>query len=149
MATVRLALAVVDVPPGVEATCTLLFLTPTVVPVTFSDIVQLAKFARLPPDRLAEPDPATAVAVPVQVLLRPLGVETTRPAGKVSVNATAVSVLPVPGLVIVNVSEDVALNTMVVGENALAIVSEAPATVKVKDCMAFDPTPLLAVMVRG
>jgi hypothetical protein len=111
--------------------------------------VQLVRFARLPPDRVAVPDPATAVAVPVQVLLRLLGEATTKPAGKVSVNATAVSVLPVPGLVIVNVSEDVALNTMVVGENAFAIVNAAPAIVKVKDCMAFDPTALLAVMESG
>jgi len=147
--TVRLAFAVVDVPPGVEVTCTLLFLTPIDVPVTFSDTVQLAKFARLPPDKLAEPDPATAVAVPLQVLLRLLGVATTTPAGKVSVNATAVSVPPVPGLLMVNVSEDVALKTIVVGEKAFATVSVMPPTVKVKDCMALDPTPLLAVMVRG
>ena len=48
--------------------------------------------ARLPPEKLIEDDPATAVTVPPQVLLAWLGVATTRPAGKLSVNEIPVSV---------------------------------------------------------
>src|SRR5215831_4086785 len=36
------------------------------------------------PVRLIEPDPAAAVAVPPQLLVKPLGVATTKPAGSVS-----------------------------------------------------------------
>jgi hypothetical protein len=44
-----------------------------------TDTVQDAFAARLPPDRDTEPDPAVAVTVPPHVLLKPFGVETTRP----------------------------------------------------------------------
>ena len=48
--------------------------------------------ARVAPERLTLPEPATAVIVPPpQVPVRPFGVATTRPAGRVSVNATPVS----------------------------------------------------------
>src|SRR5213080_783709 len=103
--TVIEALEVLPVPPSVEVTCTLLFFTPAVVPCTSTDTVQEALAARVPPDRLTEPEPPTAVAVPPQVLLR-LGVDaTTRPAGRLSVNAIPFRVTLVLGLLIVNVSE--------------------------------------------
>src|SRR5258708_20195776 len=89
--TVTLGLEVFPVPPSVDVTCTLLFFTPAVVPVTFTDNVHEALIASVPPDRLTVPEPATAVAVPPQVLLNPLGVATTRPAGRLSVKATPVS----------------------------------------------------------
>src|SRR5256885_13802794 len=72
-ATVMLAFEVLPVPPSVEVTWTLLFFTPAVVPVTFRDTVHNAPAANVPPDRLAEPDPATAVEVPPQVLVKPFG----------------------------------------------------------------------------
>src|SRR5262249_11778304 len=88
---------VLPVPPSVEVTCTLLFFTPAVVPWTPTDTVHVALAARVPPDRLAELDPPTAVAVPPQVLVR-FGVDaTTRPAGRLSVNANPVSVVVVFG----------------------------------------------------
>src|SRR5438270_495840 len=88
--SVEVTLAVLPVPPSVEVTCTLLFFTPAVVPCTFTETVHEALVAKVPADRLTEPEPATAVAVPPQVLDNPLGVATTRPAGRLSVKATPV-----------------------------------------------------------
>lgn len=56
--------------------------------VTFTVTVQELFTGMLPPARETLPDPAFAVAVPPQELVRPLGVATTRFAGKLSVNAT-------------------------------------------------------------
>src|SRR5579872_4618638 len=67
-----------------------LFFTPAVVPVTLMDTVQFPLEAIVPAESERLPDPATAVAVPLQVLLRLFGVATTRPAGNVSVTATPV-----------------------------------------------------------
>jgi hypothetical protein len=106
--TVRLAFEVFPVPPSIEVTCTLLFATPATVPVTFTVIVHEALVASVPPDRLTEPDPAAAVAVPLQVLFRLLGVATTRVpcvCGNVSVNPMPVRATPVLGFVILKVSE--------------------------------------------
>ena len=50
--------------------------------------VQEVLTASVPPVNEIELLPAVAVGVPLQALARPLGVETTRPAGRVSVNAT-------------------------------------------------------------
>jgi hypothetical protein len=87
------ALAVLPEPPSTEVTVTLLFLAPAVVPVTFTDNVQDAPAARVPPDRLTEDDPAAPVAVPPQLLVN-VGVEaTTRPAGKLSLKATPVNAI--------------------------------------------------------
>lgn len=86
--TLMLALEVFPVPPFVELTVTLLFFTPAVVPCTFTETVQLAFGARLAPERLTVEEPAVAVAVPPHVLFRLEGVATTRPAGRLSVNAT-------------------------------------------------------------
>src|SRR4029077_15469866 len=86
--TVIDAFEVLPVPALVEVAWTLLFFTPAVVPVTFTEIVQLAAGAKVAPDKLTEEDPATAVAVPLHVLVRPFGVATTNPAGRLSVKAT-------------------------------------------------------------
>jgi len=88
---VMLVFDVLPVPPSVEVTVTLLFFTPAVIPVTLTDTVHDALAAKPPADRLADDDPATAVAVPPQVLLKLFGVAITRPAGSVSVKATPVS----------------------------------------------------------
>jgi hypothetical protein len=111
-ATVTLALEVLPVPPTVAVTWTLLFFTPPVVPFTLTETVQLALAARVPPDRLTDPAPAVAVAVPPQVLLRP-GVEaTTKPAGRVSVKASPVSAKPLLGLLRLKVNEVVPFSGM-------------------------------------
>src|SRR5258708_11204801 len=86
--TVIDAVEVLPVPPSVEVICTELFFTPVVVPCTSAETVQEAPPASVPPDRLTEPDPPTAVAVPPQLFER-FGVgATTRPAGRLSVNAS-------------------------------------------------------------
>lgn len=103
-ATLMLAVAVLLVPASLVAV-TLLFLVPVVVPWTLRDTVQDPPAGILPPARLADDAPAVAVAVPPQVLLR-LGVgATTRPAGKLSVNARPVAAAPVFGFWMVKVRE--------------------------------------------
>ena len=102
--TVMLALEVFPVPAVVSLTWTLLFFTPEVVPCTLREIVQEAPGARLAPERLALPDPSTAVAVPEQVLFRLPGVATTSPAGKLSVKAIPFSVVVVLVLEMVKIT---------------------------------------------
>src|SRR5258708_27483965 len=66
--------------------------------------------------------PATAVAVPPQVLVSPLGVATTSPAGRLSVNATPASATALAGgLVMVKVSEVVPFSGIPDAPNALTI----------------------------
>ena len=70
--------------------------TPIAIPVTFTENVQEAPGARLAPDRLMLFDPAVAVIVPAShEPVRPLGVNTIRPDGRVSVNASPVRVVAV------------------------------------------------------
>jgi hypothetical protein len=88
-------------PLSVEPTETLLLCTPAAVPVTLKVTVQEALAASVPPDKLTLPDPATAVAVPVQVPPKLLGVATTSPSGKASARETPVSATPALGLVMV------------------------------------------------
>ncbi len=91
-ATVRLASAVF-VPPTMNApvVVTELFLTPTVVPVTLTEKVQLWPVLRFRPAMLMVPVPALPVMTPPartaeQVTAdKPLGVATTKPAGSASV----------------------------------------------------------------
>ena len=65
-------------------------MTPTVVPCTLTETVHVALAASVGADRLTELAPAVAVTEPPQVLIA-LGVAaTTRPLGKLSVNATLV-----------------------------------------------------------
>src|SRR5438445_114827 len=78
---------------------------PNVAPVRVT--VQLAEAASVAPERLIVPDPATAVAVPPQVEVKPLGVDTTIPAGSVSVKATPVNAANEFGLLTVRLSEEV------------------------------------------
>src|SRR5205823_17117 len=122
-ATVKLSEAVLPVPPLVELTAPLVLVYwPAAVPVTFTTSVQLVLTAMLPPVRLMLVEPATAVAVPPQVFDRPFGVETTRPVGSVSVNATPASATVLAaGFVMVKVSVVVPFSGIVVGLNALAI----------------------------
>src|SRR6266700_2141129 len=123
--TSTLALDVLPVPPSVDVTCTLLFFTPAVVPVTFTDNVHEALTANVPPDRLTDPEPATAVAVPPHVLDSPFGVATTKPAGRVSVKATPVNATLAFGFVMVKVREVEPFSGIVAAPNALVIVGGA------------------------
>src|SRR5437762_3538910 len=120
--TVMEAVEVLPVPPSVEVTCTLLVFDPEVVPCTLTETVQEPLCAIVPPERLTLPEPATAVAVPPQVLLNPFGVDTTRPAGRLSVKATPLSVTFVFGLVMLNVSEVVPFSGMLAAPKALVML---------------------------
>jgi len=88
--TVMDALEVFPAPPAVEVTLTLLFFTPADDPLTVTDTVHEAPLAMVPPVKLTIDAPPTAVAVPPQVLLRFGEAATTRPAGRLSVNAMPV-----------------------------------------------------------
>src|SRR5579863_3608931 len=89
---VRFAVAVLPIPAMVSLTVTLLLAAPTVTPCTSAETVHEAPGARLAPERLTEPDPALPDAVPVHVLLRPLGLATTRLLGSTSVKDMPLSV---------------------------------------------------------
>src|SRR6266851_1086593 len=104
--TVIEAFEVLPVPPSFEVTCTLLFFTPAVVPVTSTEKVHdeptAGDVVRVPPDRLTVLFPAVAVIVPLpQEPVNPFGVATTRPAGRLSVKATPLCATLVLGLLIV------------------------------------------------
>jgi len=117
-----------------------LFFTPAVVPWTFTETVQLALAANVPPERLMLPDPAVAVAVPPQVLFKALGVATTRPAGRLSVKAIPVRARLVLGFWMVNVNEVVPFRGISAAPNTLAIEGGV-ATVKL--AVAVLPVPPL------
>jgi hypothetical protein len=138
--TVTMAvLLVAPVPPLVEETAPgVLLLTPEVEPVTLTTIVQEPPPVIDPPDRLIEPVPAVAVTVPPHAPVNPFGVETTRPAGRVSVKATPVSAVDEFGLLIVKVSEVDPLSGIVEAPNALLIVGGAT-TVTLAE--AVEPVP--------
>jgi len=101
--------------------------------------MQLLLTATVPPVSETLAEPATAVAVPAQVLVSPLGVATTIPTGNVSENATPISATALAaGFVIVKVSKVVALRATAVGLNALAIDGGAT-TARLAD--AVPPVP--------
>lgn len=99
--TVKMAFEVLPAPPCVEVMETELFFWPAVEPATLRETVQEELVARVAAERLTLLEPATAVVVPVQVVVRLLGVATTRPEGKESVKATPVSARETLGLEIV------------------------------------------------
>jgi hypothetical protein len=129
--TVRLAFEVLPAPPSFEVTCTLLFLTPAVVPVTSTakvhDEPTPGDVVRVPPDRLMLPLPAVAVIVPLPHEPVTFGVAaTTRPAGKLSVKATPLCVTLVCGWLIVKLSVLLVFSAMLVGLNDLVMLAGEP-----------------------
>jgi len=113
---------VLPVPPLVEVTApVVLTLFPEVVVVTFKLTAQEPLAAILPPVRLTLPVPAVAVAVPPKVLVRPDGVATTSPLGKVSVTATPLKAVAPFGSVMVKVKLVVPPTTTLAAPNALLI----------------------------
>ena len=109
--------------------------------VTLTLIVQDPEAAIDPPERLKDPEPATAVTEPPQVLERALGVEIVNPlnpTGSVSLKPTPVSAVDELLLVMVKERLLVPPGTIVDGVNASAIDGGASA-VNVAD--AADPVP--------
>ena len=125
--TLMLAVAVPPVPPSVEVTLpVVLVCCPAAMPVTLTENVQEALAAIVPPLRLITFVPAVAVIVPApHVPVRPFGVETTRPAGSVSLKPTPVSATVVFGLVMVKLSEVEPFSGMLAAPKAFAMVGGA------------------------
>lgn len=110
------------------------------VPVTFTEIVQLVPGARLAPLRLTDEDPSTPVAVPLHVLFRLPGVATTSPAGRLSVNATPFSVRFVLLLLSVNVRLVVPFSGIVAAPKAFVILGGL-ITVRLAEDVDWAPVP--------
>jgi hypothetical protein len=134
------AFAVLPVPPLEEVTVTLLFFTPGVVPVTFTENAQEAFWGNRALDRLTEDEPAVAVIAQPQAPINPFGVATTRPEGKLSVKATPVNETPfAAGLVIVKLREvEPFVNGILAAPNDVTMVGGVPT---VRDAEAALPLP--------
>jgi hypothetical protein len=128
--TMTLADAVPPVPPCVEVTApVVLFCAPAAMPVTFTLKLHEPLCAIVEPARVTTFVACVAVIVPPpHVPVRPLGVETTRPAGSVSVNAMAARLCVVLLFWMVKVSEVVPFNGIEAAPNALMITG-GPITV--------------------
>ena len=139
--TLTLAVAVPPVPPSVEVTLpVVLVCRPAAMPVTFTENVQEALAAIVPPLRLITFVPAVAVIVPApQVPVRPFGVEITRPAGSVSLKPTPVSATVVFGLVMVKLSEVEPFSGMLAAPKAFAIVGGATTVMEALDVLPVPP----------
>ena len=137
VATVRLAEAVLPVPPFVEVTFpVVLVYWPEAAPVTVTLNWHWLFTAIVAPES-AIPVGAVVVSVPPQTVAVPLA--TVRPVGSVSVKATPVSGSTfAAGLVMVNVSEVVACKAIVEGLKTLAIDGGA-STFRV--AVAVPPAP--------
>ena len=92
-------LAVAAFPRTCDEVSALVVLTfwPKVVPITLIDTMQDALAVKLMAVRLTEEEPAAATTVPPQVLDKPFGVVTTRPAGSASPRVRFVKVAEVFG----------------------------------------------------
>jgi hypothetical protein len=112
-------------------------------PVTFTEKVQEAPAARVAPDRLTLFEPTTAVIVPPpHEPFRPLGDDTISPDGKVSLNASPVSVVAVFGFVSVKLRPVLPKNNSTC-ESAKAFVRVGgAATVSVADAAVPFPSSI-------
>jgi len=127
-ATVKVATAAGAAGAFVEVRVLLVFsFVPSVVPTTFTEMVQVVPEGAftVPPVKPMLFDPAVALAVPPQVLTKPLGVATTTPAGMVSVKVRPVTAAP-PLFLIVKVSVDAPPMLMLAGENAFEKLRPGP-----------------------
>ena len=128
--TVKLAVPAVPVPPSGDAAVTELLITPAVVPVTFTENVQVPPPASDAPARLIEVDAATAVMVPLsQVPVTTLGLTTCKPPIKVSVKLMPVKVPVEFGFVTVKLKLVVPPTGMVAAPKLFVILG-GPRTVK-------------------
>jgi len=131
-------LLVLPVPPLVEVMApVVLFLTPAVVPVTFTEIEHELLPDTPPPERLTEVALANAVKVPPQVLLAPGVDDTFKPAGKLSLNAMLLRDTAFR-LVIEKLNNTPPLSGTVDAPNNLLIVGGATT---VRDAVAVFPVP--------
>ena len=115
--------------------------------VTFTVTAHELLAAIVPPVNETVPDPAVAAGVPLQVLLNPLGVATTRLVGKLSVNPTPVSPTVADGLVMVIVIVLVPPTEIVVGLNTLVVVGGATTVIVSVAVPPVPPSVELTVLV--
>ena len=147
-------------PSSVVASVALLGLVPADVPLTLRLMVHEAVATNDPPDHVTEPPPGDAPTEPSQVVLRLLGVSTTKPAGSVSMKPTPERAEVALLLVIVNVrlveplsGTDEAPNALL-NVGALITVSVAAAVplglacveVAVLDVLGFAPSVVLRTL---
>jgi len=120
VATVKLAVAVLPVPPLVEVTFPVVLVNcPAAAPVTVTENWQVPPTATVAP---VSEMPVGFVVVSVPPQTEEVALATVRPVGSVSVKATPVSGSTfAAGLVMVNVSEVVAFSAILAGLNTLAI----------------------------
>jgi hypothetical protein len=140
--TVTLAFDVLPVPPLVELTVTLLFFNPAVLPVTLTVKLQEAFAARVAPDKLTEVVPAVAVIVPPpQLPVKPLGVETTSPEGKLSVKPTPVNeIVFAVGLLMVKFNTVLPFKGIVTSSKDLTMLG-ALKELTISESLAVFPVP--------
>jgi hypothetical protein len=126
--TVRVAvLLVVPGPPSFELrTPVVLFFTPAVVPVTFTEMAHDAPAATVPLPRLTEVALAAAVNVPPQVLLAFGALATCTPLGSASLKETPVKASDAFGLLMVKLRVDIPPTAMLPGEKLLLMVAALP-----------------------
>lgn len=108
--------------------------------------MQLAPGASDAPERLTLEEPAVAVAVPVQVVDKPDGVATTRPAGRLSVNAIPFNERFWFVLLIVNVRLVVPFSGIVAAPNCLVMLGGLM-TVTLADDVDWAPVPAAAELI--
>lgn len=138
-ATDSVAFPVLPVPPSFEVTApVVLFLTPTVVPVTFTTIVQVPLAGMVPPLYVNDVSPALGVNVPPHDVDAPGDAATCKPDGRPSVNATPVNCCVVFGLVIVNVNVVVPFSGILGTPNAFDIDGGATTVI---EALAVLPAP--------
>src|SRR5579864_4577013 len=99
------------------------------VTVTFRETRHVAPAASAPAARPTDDDPATAVTTPPQVLLIPLGVVTSSPAGRLSLKAIPFSVALAFELAMLKVSATALLSATPAEPNDL-VIAGGPATVR-------------------
>jgi len=142
--TVKLAvLLVAPAPDSVELIAPVVFdLVPAVVPVTFTLMEHEPLDASVPPVKLMVLEPAVSDTVPVHVVLAPLGVDTTKPPGRLSVKATPVSAKLEFGLLMLNVKLVEPFSGIVAAPKALLMVGGV-ATVRVAVLLVPPVPPLV------
>jgi hypothetical protein len=111
---------------------------------TFNVIVQLVPAASVPSASMTVVVPGIAIIVPVQVVVKPFGVEITKPAGNVSVKATPVRFTTGSGFASVRVKVVVLSSGMLTSPKLLLMVGGI-ATFNV--AVAVFPLPTFEVTV--
>ncbi len=117
-------------------------LVPADVPVTFTPMEHEPLDASVPPVKLMVLEPAVSDTVPVHVVLAPLGVDTTKPPGRLSVKATPVSAKLEFGLLMLNVKLVEPFSGIVAAPKALLMVGGV-ATVRVAVLLVPPVPPLV------